>query len=117
VEQPNQTLFDKEDAWLFDLAIFLRLPIGQLLEDMPEPELRVWQEYLASEPRGDRRGDWQSAQLAKALHDIALGFNGKSNPMALDQYLLKFESVDPAELTRRNLQAARAIFGKVVPTL
>jgi hypothetical protein len=88
-----------------------------LLDELPAGELMAWQHYLQSEPRGEHRGDWQAAQVAKAIHDIALGFNGKSNPMALDQYLLKFESVDPTELTRRNLQAARAIFGKVVPPL
>jgi hypothetical protein len=76
----------------------------------------AWQHYL-QEPRGDRRRDWQAAQVAKAIHDVALGFNGKPNPAALEQYLLQFQSLDPQELTHRNLQAARAIFGKVVPAL
>jgi hypothetical protein len=77
----------------------------------------AWQQYLTSEPRGERRQDWHAAQLAKAVHDVALGFSGHRNSMTLEQYLLSFQALDPAELVKANLRNARAIFGKVVPAV
>jgi len=94
------------------------MPIGRILEQLNNAELLHWQaylQYLQSEPRGDRRGDWQAAQIVKAIYDVALGFNGKTNPATLEQHLLQFATVDEKQLARQNLRAARAIFGKVVP--
>jgi hypothetical protein len=86
-----------------------------LLDDTPAKVLQLWKLYITQEPRGDRRGDWQAAQVSKAIHDVALGFNGHSNPSALDDYLLQFELIDRQTLLRNNLRIARGIFGKVVP--
>lgn len=77
--------------------------------------LKCWKLYIEKEPRGDRRGDWQAAQVAKAIHDVALGFNGHANTEPLERYCLHFETINRASITRNNLIAARSIFGKVVP--
>lgn len=85
------------------------------MDDLPAAELTAWRQYLEYEPRGAYRADWQAAQVAKAIHDVALGFAGKPNTISLDQYLLKFQTLEPEDIQANNLRNARAIFGKVVP--
>lgn len=104
----------EEVGWLCELAVLLRMPICSLVDTLPANELVIWREWLM-EPRGDRRADWRAAQIAKSVHDVALGFNGKPNPQQLDSYLLSFRTLDPAETNKRCLESARAIFGKVIP--
>jgi hypothetical protein len=82
---------------------------------MPQAELLLWKVYLQKEPRGVKRGDWQAGQVSKAIHDVALGFNGKQNPLELESYLLNFKLIDQQEILKQNLCVARGIFGKMVP--
>jgi len=105
----------EEAAWLFELAVLLHTTVGHLVDEMPGSELVMWRKYIL-EPRGERRADWNTATLAKAVHDVGLGFAGHKNDQQLDSYLLKFAVADPEEVTARNLKIARAIFGKVVPS-
>ena len=86
----------------------------ELVDRLPAGELLAWRKWLM-EPRGDSRADWHAAQISKCVHDVALGFNGKSNPQGLETYLLSFRMVEELEMNRRNMVAARSFFGKVVP--
>ena len=105
-----------EDAdWLFELASILGERVGELVETMPAQELLMWNRWLQSKPRGDKRGDWHAAMTAKAIHDIALGFSGKQNPSALDAYLPEWKLVTPESAARQIKLAARSIFGSIVP--
>lgn len=105
----------EEGGWLAELAVLLRRPICELLEDVPAKELLMWHRWMQAEPRGDRRGDWHAAMIAKGIHDVALGFSGKQNPSRLEDYLPSWRLVDPVSACRSMKLAARSIFGNVVP--
>ena len=102
-------------GWLFELAVLLRRPICELLDDVPAQELVMWHRWMQTEPRGDRRGDWHAAMIAKGIHDVALGFSGKQNPSQLEAYLPTWKLVQPGDATRSMKLAARSIFGSIVP--
>jgi len=101
--------------WLFELASILGERVGELVETMPAQELLMWSRWLQSKPRGDKRGDWHASMIAKAIHDIALGFSGKQNPSRLEDYLPTWKLVEPGDDTRGMKLAARSIFGNMVP--
>jgi hypothetical protein len=103
----------QEAGWLFELASLLRMPVHEIL-DMPVQELTMWHQWLSMEPRGDKRADWHSAQVAKAAHDVGFGISGKLNPAALNTYILKWKLVsDNSDDDIR--QSLRGIFGNIIP--
>jgi hypothetical protein len=91
------------------------MPIYRIWTEIPAGELMLWQHFLENEPRYEKRLDWLFASLAKAIHDTALGFAGKANPLPLHDYLLNFEAVSPEEEQKRIQQNLRRIFGNIVP--
>ena len=92
------------------------MPINQILS-LPAGELMLWKQWLENEPRGARRIDWQFAALTKCVHDVAMGFAGKSNPLPLADYLLRFETVTPEQQDQRIQENLRKIFGNIIPAV
>jgi len=93
---------------------------SEVLEALPLEELFMWQRYY-SEPRGDHRADYHTAQICQMINLIAKMFEKGSKPVpALDKFLLVFKSKDEEpELDKRKQFSAFAaiatMFDGMVP--
>lgn len=85
--------------------------------DQFEPsEIYQWQYYL-SEPRGDDRRDYNSAQICQAIYTFLLSFSDSKKTVKLEDNLLKFEppkseEEKAEEATLTNIQIMKALLGK-----
>jgi len=81
-----------------------------LIETLTLYELNLWRVYLQSQPRGELREDWRTAQICKGIYDIGASFSKSSRNVPLDKFLLKFSSPE-----KNVLSGILGIFGKCVP--
>ena len=74
--------------------------------------MNAWQVYLTSEPRGERRTDWLTAQITKAIYDIACGLSGKPGSPIKDHVL----TFSYPEASNGNLgKQLASVFGRFIP--
>ena len=100
---------------MFELATIQRCPISGLGDILTPEEMAAWEIWL-SEPRGDARADYQTAQICAMIDSIKYSFAGKPFPGRLDPYRLKFQKLTPQEIMARNINIMAGMFPNVIPS-
>ena len=97
---------------MFQLAEIIGCSIRELDERLTYEEYACWQFYLA-EPSGDRRADYHTAMIVKAVYDFMLGFSKSKKKIRLTDTLLKFEARESkvSSVARK----ASVLFGGIIP--
>lgn len=68
------------------------------IDEMDASEVSLWQYYLVKEPRGERRSDWNTAQICHAIYTFMIGLsNGDISKVKLEDNLLKFKEIETAD--------------------
>ena len=98
---------------MFDLGWGLGMPVYELVENMPVEELQLWQMWMAKEPRGDKRGDWQAGIVAKIVHGVGQSFSKSRRDVPLKKFVLEFTVVAPT--VEQDLKTLNAMFPGLIP--
>ncbi|WP_038402595.1 MULTISPECIES: phage tail assembly protein T [Yersinia pseudotuberculosis complex] len=73
------------------LALRLGRTLHELQATMTASELAMWIEYDAISPISDRRGDFQTAQIASAI------YQSRGHDVSMEEMLLQWQPAAPQE--------------------
>lgn len=71
------------------------MTVGELLARASSRELAEWMAFAQLEPIGDRRGDYQAAQVAQVIANVNRDTKKRKKPYPVEDFLLEWE--DPEE--------------------
>jgi len=75
------------------------------IDQMEASEIFLWKYYIQSEPRGEKRFDYQFATVCQAIYTILSAFAKHPKPISLENCILKFQEVDEIALKKKQLSA------------
>jgi hypothetical protein len=70
-----------------------------MLREMSWNEFQEWQAFDLIHPIGDRRGDWQAAQVCSAIWNTAFARSGSAKRLKPSDFLLEFVQEAPPDAT------------------
>jgi hypothetical protein len=89
------------------------------IDDMDADEVLMWQTYLALEPHGEKRLDYNAAQITQSIYTFMSILSKNSKNISIEKCLLKFQDPESTkDQQNRNVHTMLMAFGaKKIPKL